>query len=87
MGEIADRPLETLAPSDLMIAITRRRLADAARALRDEGKIPPLVDDPEISTSARSGDLIAPAAQPWLEAYEENLREAVHPGALLRAAE
>jgi hypothetical protein len=87
MGEITDRTLETLAPSDLMIAITRRRLADAARALRDEGKIPPLVDDPEISTSARSGDLIAPAVQPWLEAYEENLREAVHPGALLRAAE
>ena len=31
MGEISDRTLEHLAPSDRMIVVTRRRLLDAAR--------------------------------------------------------
>jgi hypothetical protein len=69
-----------------MIAITRRRLLEAARALHDRGVIPPLVDDPSLSTGARSGDLIAPDGQPWLEAYEETLRRARHPE-MLAAAE
>ncbi len=56
------------------------------QALRDNGAIPPLVDDPELSASARSGDLIAPEGQDWPEAYEETLQEALHP-AILRAAE
>jgi hypothetical protein len=79
MGEISDRTLENLAPSDLMIVVTRRRLLDAARALRDEGIVPPGVNNPEIAAAARSGDLIAPEDQPWLEAYEETLNEALHP--------
>ena len=86
MGEISDRTLENLAPSDLMIAMTRRRLLEAARALHDNGTIPPLVDDPQTGTGARSGDLIAPEGQDWLEAYEETLQQAAHP-AILRAAE
>ena len=86
MGEISDRTLEHLAPSDRMIVMTRRRLIDAARALRDHGTIPPLVDDPDISYAIRSGDLIAPEPQPWLEAYEQTLQRARHP-ALLQAAE
>jgi phenylpropionate dioxygenase-like ring-hydroxylating dioxygenase large terminal subunit len=79
MGEISDRTLENLAPSDLMIVVTRRRLLDAARALRDEGIVPPGVNNPEIAAAARSGDLIAPEDQPWLKAYEETLNEALHP--------
>jgi phthalate 4,5-dioxygenase len=86
MGEISDRTLENLAPSDLMIVMTRRRLLDAARALRDEGIVPPGVDNPEITTACRSGDLIAPDAQNWLDAYEEMLNQALHP-ALPMAAE
>src|SRR6266436_5359370 len=35
MGEISDRTLENLAPSDRMIVLTRRRLVAAALALRD----------------------------------------------------
>jgi hypothetical protein len=79
MGAISDRTLEHLAPSDRMITMTRRRLIDAARALRDHGAVPPIVDDPEICIRARSGDLIAPADLPWLEAYEQTLRKALHP--------
>jgi len=86
MGEITDRSLEHLAPSDRMIIVTRRRLLDAVRALRDSGTVPPLVDDPELSGSARSGELIAPVGQPWLDAYEQTLGQALHP-ALSQAAE
>jgi phthalate 4,5-dioxygenase oxygenase subunit len=80
MGTISDRTLEHLAPSDRMITLTRRRLLDAARALRDNGTAPPLVDNPQAGTIARSGDLIAPAEQRWLDAYEQTLAEALHPG-------
>ncbi len=86
MGEISDRTLEHLAPSDRMIVMTRRRLLDAARAVRDNGTIPPLVDDPEIGGSARSGELIAPEGLPWLDAYEKTMGQALHP-TMLRAAE
>jgi phenylpropionate dioxygenase-like ring-hydroxylating dioxygenase large terminal subunit len=78
MGAITDRALETLAPSDVMIATTRRQLLDAARALRETGRVPPLVDDTETAFEARSGDLIAPESQPWLEAYQAAIRQAVH---------
>jgi phenylpropionate dioxygenase-like ring-hydroxylating dioxygenase large terminal subunit len=86
MGDISDRTLEHLAPSDRMIVVTRRRLMDAARELRENGTVPPLVDAPDISSTLRSGDLIAPEGQPWLEAYEQTMRQALHPG-MLRAAE
>jgi phenylpropionate dioxygenase-like ring-hydroxylating dioxygenase large terminal subunit len=84
MGPITDRSLEHLATSDRMIAVTRRRLLDAARALRDHGTIPPLVDNPGLSAGARSGELVAPAGQSWLDAYDEAMGQAAHPG--LRAA-
>ena len=85
MGDISDRTLENLAPSDRMIVITRRRLLDAVRALQDNGTVPPGVDDPGVASSARSGDLIAPEGQPWLEAYEQTMRQALHPVMVLAA--
>ena len=48
MGEIVDRSLEHLAPSDRMITITRRRLLKAARELREHGTVPPGVDHPDV---------------------------------------
>jgi phenylpropionate dioxygenase-like ring-hydroxylating dioxygenase large terminal subunit len=86
MGDVTDRSLEHLAPSDRMIVVTRRRLLDAARALRDHGTIPALVDDASLGATLRSGDLIAPEGKDWMQAYEEKLSEAVHPQ-LLQAAE
>src|SRR6516225_10027465 len=41
MGDISDRTLENLAPSDRMIVMTRRRLMDAVRALQDKGRSRP----------------------------------------------
>jgi phthalate 4,5-dioxygenase oxygenase subunit len=86
MGAVTDRTLEHLAPSDRMIIVTRRRLLDVARALRDNGTVPPLVDDPGIGIGVRSGELIAPAGESWLTAYEKAMSQAVHPG-LAQAAE
>jgi len=68
-----------------MIVITRRRLLDAVRALQNKGTVPPGVDDPEVASGARSGDLIAPEGKPWLEAYEETMRQALHPVMALAA--
>src|ERR1700752_2543094 len=60
MGEIVDRSLEHLAPSDLMISMTRRCLLNAARELRDEKKLPATVDGSHIYRRARGGAFIAP---------------------------
>ena len=54
MGPITDHDFEHLAPSDQMIARTRRRLVHAARALREKGTVPPAVDNPEVFLRARS---------------------------------
>jgi hypothetical protein len=59
MGSIIDHASEHLAPSDLMIARTRRRLLIAARALRDKNTLPPGVEDPEVFRGARSGFFVS----------------------------
>ena len=87
MGGIVDRTIEHLAPTDKMITMTRRRLLNAARALAETGQSPPLADVPRAVRGARAGDLLAPADQPWLEAYEEALRSALDPTEGLHAAE
>lgn len=71
MGPIVDHGWETLVPSDQMIVQTRKRLLDAALALRDDGTIPPGVDNPNTYRAARSGDLIADETEDWLEVYEK----------------
>jgi phthalate 4,5-dioxygenase len=73
MGEIIDHSFENLAPSDLMIAQTRRRILRTVRALEGEGKVPPGVDDPQIYLGARSGQYIARRGEPWMGTYEERL--------------
>ena len=86
MGDIVDRTLEHLVPSDRMIVATRRRLYEAAFALRESGVVPPLVDDPETAASVRSGEIVAPADRDWLEVYEKALAGVRRPP-LPRAAE
>jgi hypothetical protein len=86
MDAIADRTLEHLVPSDRMIVMTRRRLFEAAWALRENGAVPPLVDDPEKAAAVRSGEIVAPADRDWLDLYEEALTELRRPP-LAQAAE
>lgn len=78
MGPITDHDFEHLAPSDQMIARTRRRLVHAARALREKGTVPPAVDNPEVFLRARSGEAVV-ATTDWREAYAQKLQEVVRP--------
>src|SRR5260370_35286940 len=79
MGGITDHGFESLGPSDLMVARTRRRLWRAARAVPKEATLPPGVDDPGIYTAVRSGDFLADAKIAWRDAYELQMRPAVRP--------
>jgi phthalate 4,5-dioxygenase len=83
MGEIVDRSLEHLAPSDRMIAITRKRLLEAAQQLRDHNQVPATVDNPDIYRGARGGAFVASAKLDWLDAYAEKLQTAISPHGLL----
>jgi len=84
MGEIVDRSLEHLAPSDRMIAITRKRLLEACQKLMNDGTVPPLVEDPHACQRARGGSFIAPEKQDWLDAYADKLQGALSPLGMLQ---
>jgi len=58
MGEIYDRTKEHLGSSDSMIIRTRRKLLNAAKALRDAGSIPPGVEKPELYRMRSGGALV-----------------------------
>lgn len=70
MGAIADRTLEHLSPSDIMVSRTRRRLIRAARLFAENGQVPEIVEDPSLSRGARSGSFRAEAGVDWMVAYE-----------------
>src|SRR5262249_55377627 len=76
MGPIYDRTNERLGSSDAMIIRTRKRLIDAAKALRDSGKAPPGVDDPSVY-AVRSGGAVLPRGADWIEATRELRRAGV----------
>ena len=86
MGAIYDRSREHLGTTDALIIRTRRRILNAAKALRDEGIVPPGVDNPEFY-SHRSGGVILPRSVDWWEGTQD-LRKAFveHPDALAMAA-
>ncbi len=86
MGPIVDHSFEHLAPSDQMITRTRRRMLMAARALRDQGVVPPGVDRPEVYSRARSGECVM-QGQDWQLVYEDRLQHVVRPVTLPAAAE
>ena len=87
MGPVTDHAFEHLGPSDQMIARTRRRLIQAARALRDKGTPPPGIADPGVFRGARSGYFISGETRPWQEIYARQLSQSVRPAEALRAAE
>ena len=81
MGPITDQEFEHLAPTDIMIARTRRHILQTARAFAAQSATPPGLDDPEVYMKARSGFFVADPGAEWQEAYAANLRSAVRPGA------
>jgi phenylpropionate dioxygenase-like ring-hydroxylating dioxygenase large terminal subunit len=88
MGPIVDHDFEHLAPSDQMITRTRRRLLNAARALRDRKVPPPGVEDGEVFRAARSGYFVSDETMPWQDIYAKQLANSVRLAPTLwRAAE
>ncbi len=74
MGSIYDRSREHLGTTDQLIIRTRRRVIAAARALRDNGTVPPGVDNPEFYRQ-RSGGVVLPRSVDWWDATHD-LRQA-----------
>ena len=66
MGPICDRTKEHLGPADAMIIRVRRRLLQAARALRESGVTPPGVDEPRLFR-VRPVGAVVPAGSDWVE--------------------
>jgi phenylpropionate dioxygenase-like ring-hydroxylating dioxygenase large terminal subunit len=70
MGRISERTRERLGTADSMIIRVRRRLINAARALRDEGVLPPGVEDPTVFR-VRSCAAVLPKDADWVEALSD----------------
>jgi hypothetical protein len=80
MGAIVDRRAERLGSSDAMIIRTRRRLLEAAHALRAHGTRPAGVDEPGVY-AVRSGGVELPRSADWVAATADLRRAHVeHPG-------
>ena len=86
MGPVTNFELEHLTVSDQMITRTRRRMLTAARALRDEGTVPPGVDEPGVYRRARSGFFLADSTIDWQVAYAAQAASMEIPGDLAVAA-
>jgi phthalate 4,5-dioxygenase len=76
MGPITDHSREHLGPGDLMIARTRRRALQAARAFAS-GKPAPGADAPEVLMGARSGYFEAQDSIEWQQAYADQMSAAL----------
>jgi phthalate 4,5-dioxygenase len=87
MGAITDHAFEHLGPPDQMIARTRRRLLQAARALRDKGTPPPGIEDPGVFRAARSGFFVSGETRPWQDIYAAQLANAIRPAVALGSAD
>jgi len=70
MGPMYKRWKEHLGTTDAMVIFVRRRLLDAARALREHGSVPANVSDPTLSR-VRSASVLLPDGQSWVSATEE----------------
>lgn len=70
MGPIYDRTREHLGTTDAMVIFVRRRLIDAAKALRDEGVVPANVDDTSLYR-VRPASAILPEGESWITATEK----------------
>jgi len=73
MGPIYDRTQERLGMSDSGIIQARRRLLAAARALRDDGIVPPGVEVP-AAYGVRSAAVVLPRSVSWVDGAEREMR-------------
>jgi phthalate 4,5-dioxygenase oxygenase subunit len=76
MGAILDRSIEHLGSADAMIIRVRRRLLETVRAYRDEGTVPPVIDQP-AAYRRRGVQLTLPQDVNWFESTEPLVRQVV----------
>ncbi|ABE29458.1 rieske [2Fe-2S] domain protein [Paraburkholderia xenovorans LB400] len=76
MGPIIDHSYEHLAPTDQMIARTRRRLLLATQALSEQGTLPPGAQDSDVFFGARAGSFLCDPGLPFETAYATQLETA-----------
>jgi phenylpropionate dioxygenase-like ring-hydroxylating dioxygenase large terminal subunit len=74
MGTLLDRTVEHLGTSDVMVIRVRRRLIAAAKALQEQGEVPPGAENPRVYRT-RSGSAFLQNDADWIAATE-GLREA-----------
>jgi phthalate 4,5-dioxygenase len=86
MGTITDHAFENLAASDRMVAMTRRRILEAAKALAENGQPPPGAASPEAYGRVRGGYFVAPETKVWPDVYHQQLA-AVRDAGATQAAE
>jgi hypothetical protein len=70
MGPIYDRTQEHLGTTDAMVIYVRRRLIEAARALREHGVAPANVDDGSMCR-VRAASVLLPEGDSWISATEK----------------
>ena len=87
MGEIVDRTVERLAPSDIMITQTRKHIIRAVQAYQKDGTLPKSATDPSVYRDVRGGQFVAPDGEEWLDAYSTRLDAAAVKPPLPEAAE
>jgi phthalate 4,5-dioxygenase len=66
---IYDRSKEHLGSTDSMVIYTRRHMIRAAKALRDQGVLPPNVENPDLD-GVRSASIILPPGANWVAETE-----------------
>src|SRR6267142_3298846 len=71
MGPIYDRTQEHLGTTDGMVIYVRRRLIEAARALREQGMAPANVDDASMCR-VRPASVLLPEGDSWISATEKS---------------
>jgi phthalate 4,5-dioxygenase oxygenase subunit len=69
MGRIYNRTQEHLGTTDAMVIQVRKRLIDAAVALRERGELPANVDDPRLCR-VRPASILLPEQEDWAKATE-----------------
>ena len=87
MGEIVDRTIERLAPSDVMITQTRKHIIRAVKAYQIDGTLPKSATDSSVYRGVRGGQFVALEAEEWLDAYGTRLDSASLKPPLAEAAE
>ena len=81
MGPVVDHSFEHLAPSDLLVVQTRRRLGEAAEAFLAGRGMPAFVDQPALGEPLWSGHVLAPEGEGLEAVYRANIPQGPQPKA------